>query len=118
MSRSTVAGIIVTLTLAAADNAEIKTQEVEYQHGGVKLQGFLAHDAAARNIRGKVLVCHGPDDPFVPPEQVQAFEQEMRGAKTDWQLISYGGAIHSFTNPDIDRLGLKRAAYDRNADRR
>ena len=34
------------------------------------------------------------------------------------QLIAYGGAVHSLSNPDVDRGGLKGAAYDRNADRR
>jgi dienelactone hydrolase len=53
----------------------------------------------AKNIKAKVLVLHGADDPIVPDEQVQAFATEMREAKVDWQLISYGGAVHSFTNP-------------------
>lgn len=53
----------------------------------------------ARAIRTPVLVLHGADDPYVPGEQVLAFESEMRGAGVDWQLISYGGAVHSFTDP-------------------
>ncbi len=53
----------------------------------------------AKNIRAKVLVLHGAVDPRVPPEQVAAFEKEMTDAKVDWQLVAYGGAVHSFTNP-------------------
>lgn len=53
----------------------------------------------AKGIRTSVLVLHGADDPYVPPEQVQAFEREMRNAGVDWQLVSYGGAVHSFTDP-------------------
>ncbi len=53
----------------------------------------------ALSIQGKVLVLHGADDPFVPMEQVEAFTQEMGDAKVDWQLVMYGGAVHSFTNP-------------------
>ena len=56
----------------------------------------------AKNIQAKVLVLHGADDPIVPDEEVQAFATEMREANVDWQLISYGGAVHSFTNPEAN----------------
>ncbi|SDU09421.1 dienelactone hydrolase family protein [Halopseudomonas salegens] len=69
--------------------------------GVVSFHGNLdtpnADDAQA--IKTSVLVLHGADDPYVPPEQVQAFEAEMRAAEVDWQLTSYGGAVHSFTDP-------------------
>ena len=52
-----------------------------------------------------MLVLHGADDPFVPQEQVSAFEDEMRNAKVDWQLISYGGAVHSFSDPYATMTG-------------
>jgi len=72
----------------------------------------------AKNIRGKVLVLHGADDPFVPFDQVRAFEDEMRQAKVDWQLVAYGGAVHAFTIPDAGSDKTKGAAYDRKADKR
>lgn len=72
----------------------------------------------AKNIRGKVLVLHGGDDPFVPPSEVSAFENEMRSAGVDWQLVTYGGAVHSFTNPDSGNDKTKGAAYNRMADKR
>jgi dienelactone hydrolase len=53
----------------------------------------------AKNIKTKVLVLHGADDPLVPKEQVTAFENEMRQVNVDWQLISYGRTVHAFTNP-------------------
>ena len=59
----------------------------------------------ARAIRTPVLVLHGADDPYVPAEQVSAFEAEMRGAGVDWQLVSYGGAVHSFTDPTANMPG-------------
>jgi len=72
----------------------------------------------AKNIRAKVLVLHGGDDPFVPAADVNAFENEMRSANVDWQLVVYGGAVHSFTNPDSGNDKSKGAAYDRQADKR
>jgi dienelactone hydrolase len=47
-------------------------------------------------IRAKMLVLHGWDDPYVPPEQVQAFTKEMTEARADWQLHIYGGTGHAF----------------------
>ena len=69
-------------------------------------------------MKAKVLVLAGGDDPFVPPAQVTAFEEEMSKAGADWQVHVYGGAAHSFTNPEADGYGLKGAAYNERADRR
>jgi len=70
----------------------------------------------AKKIRGKVLVCHGADDPFVPETQVIAFKKEMRDAKVDWQLNSYGGAVHAFTQPSANMKG--KAEYNEKASKR
>lgn len=60
----------------------------------------------AKNIKGKVLVLHGASDPLVPKEQLPAFEDEMNAAGVDWQLLSYGGAFHSFTDPHANVPGM------------
>jgi dienelactone hydrolase len=72
----------------------------------------------ARNIKGKVLVLHGGDDPFVPMKQVEAFQEEMRKGGVDWQFVTYGGAVHRFTNPEAGSDNSKGAAYNERADRR
>jgi dienelactone hydrolase len=72
----------------------------------------------AKNIRCKVLVCHGAADPHVPFDQVEAFFKEMNGAKVDFQFIAYGGAVHSFTNPNSGDDPSRGVAYDATADRR
>ncbi|MDA8482996.1 dienelactone hydrolase family protein [Pseudomonas resinovorans] len=61
--------------------------------------------ADARNIRGAVLVLDGAQDPLVPREQLPAFAREMSEAGVDWQLLSYGGAVHSFTDPAANNPG-------------
>lgn len=83
-------------------------------HGGLE----APRPEDARNIRARVLVCHGANDPLIAPEQVAAFEAQMRATPVDWQLHSYGGAVHSFTNPDAGKLGNPALAYDAAADRR
>ena len=72
----------------------------------------------AKNIKCKVLACHGADDPNVPPAEVAGFEKEMRDAKVDWQLIAYGNAVHSFTDKSAGNDNSKGAAYNEKADHR
>ena len=72
----------------------------------------------AKQIKCKVLVLHGGDDPHVPMKDVEAFENEMRAGGVDWQLIVYGGAVHGFTNPAAGSDKSRGAAYDEKADRR
>ena len=69
-------------------------------------------------IRGAVLMCVGSADPIAPPDQRLAFEREMSAAGVDWRMIVYGGVAHSFTNPDIGKLGWDGFAYDAAADAR
>src|SRR5687767_4393063 len=71
-----------------------------------------------RAIAGKLLLCHGADDPVVTAAQRDAFLAEMSEAGVDWQLHLYGGVGHSFTNPDIDKWNLPGFAYDERADER
>jgi len=86
---------------------------LELARSGADLQGFVSfhgnldtpNPADAQNIKAPLLVLHGADDPSVPPEQVEGFIAEMKAANTDWQLVSYGGAVHSFTNPQANTPG-------------
>lgn len=89
-------------------------------NGVVSFHGNLdtPHPQDAKNIRAKVLVLHGADDPYVSAESVAAFQKEMRDAKVDWSMIVYGGAVHSFTNPESGSDPAKGSAYNEKADRR
>ncbi len=73
----------------------------------------------AGQIKGEIAVFTGGADPYVPVEQVQAFEQEMQAAGVRYTLKSYPGAKHSFTNPASDGFAERFAmpvAYDKAAD--
>ncbi|MFQ5526515.1 MAG: dienelactone hydrolase family protein [Thermoanaerobaculia bacterium] len=59
------------------------------------------------SIHARILVAHGADDPFVPVEQIEAFEQEMENVDADLTFIAYPGAVHSFTNPGATEVGQK-----------
>lgn len=71
-----------------------------------------------KNIKAKVLVLAGADDPFQKPDELLAFQDEMRKSKVDWQMVSYGGAVHSFTEKGAGTDNSKGAAYNEAADRR
>lgn len=88
--------------------------------GVVSFHGALdsPNPADGRNVKCKVLALHGADDPFVPPKDVAAFEEEMRSGKVDWQLVAYGGAVHSFTDWNAGNDNSKGAAYHEKADQR
>jgi dienelactone hydrolase len=88
--------------------------------GVVSFHGILSTPtpADARNVKAKVLVLHGADDPYVPAEQLQGFEDEMKAAHVDWQLHVYSDAVHAFTIPEAGNDKSKGAAYNASADRR
>jgi dienelactone hydrolase len=99
---------------------------LELARSGADLAGVVSfhgnldtpNPADAKNIKGKILVQHGGSDPYVTAEQLAAFEKEMADAGVNWQVIVYGGAVHSFTNPDSGTDPSKGAAYNEQADKR
>ncbi|MFA5794185.1 MAG: dienelactone hydrolase family protein [Candidatus Brocadiia bacterium] len=88
--------------------------------GAVSFHGSLNNlePAVTRTINAKILILHGADDRSVTPEAITAFENEMRGARTDWQMVIYGNAVHGFTNSANGNDSSKGVAYDQTADRR
>lgn len=72
----------------------------------------------AKNIKARVLLLHGADDPNVPPAEINAFIAEMRAAKVDWQLVSYGNTVHAFTDPSSGNDNSRGAAYNPLSDKR
>ena len=102
------------------------TSALELARSGADVRGIVSFHGAlatpmpakAGDLKAKILACHGAEDPHVPAEEVAGFEKEMRDAKADWQLIAYGNAVHSFTNPGASKAGLPGVAYDEKADKR
>lgn len=102
------------------------TTVLELARSGADLKGVVSFHGGldtpkpedAKNIKGKVLILHGADDPYAPKEQVLALEDEMRKAGVDYQVHLYGGAVHSFTVPDAGDDPSKGAAYNATADKR
>jgi dienelactone hydrolase len=101
------------------------TTVCELARTGSNLRGVVGFHSAlapssgeAKNIRGKVLVLIGADDPLIPPEARLEFEREMREAKVDWQMTVYGGTGHSFTNPNATAMKSPGYFYQPQSDAR
>ncbi len=102
------------------------TLSLELARGGADLKAVVgfhsglatARPEDARNIGGKVLALIGADDPIVDGAQRRAFEEEMRAGGVDWELVVYGGAVHSFTNPRAAGVDIPGIAYHEPTDHR
>ncbi len=86
----------------------------------VSFHGALATKSPAEKgkVKARVLVLTGAADPMIPPEQVEAFNAEMTAAGAKFQVVSYQGARHSFTNPAADKAGMDALAYNAEADKK
>ena len=88
--------------------------------GVVSFHGGLGRDTTKtiNPITSKVLVCHGADDFFVPDTQIKGFQNEMRKAKADWEMVYYANAVHAFTDKAAGNDNSKGTAYNEKADKR
>jgi len=83
------------------------TVGVELVETGAPMVGFISVHGAfqnftaegAKNIKGRVLILHGAEDPVAPMEEVNNLVSQLRAAKVNFELNLYSGAAHGFTNP-------------------
>lgn len=61
----------------------------------------------APRVKAKVLILHGAVDPFIKPAELNAFKKGLDDGKVDYQFFSYSHAVHSFTNPDADKVRVE-----------
>ena len=102
------------------------TTVLELARSGADLNGVVSFHGGldapnpddGKNIKCKVLVLHGADDPFSSPQNIAALENEMRQGGVDWQLVKFGGAVHAFTQPLAGNDNSQGAAYNEKADQR
>jgi dienelactone hydrolase len=87
---------------------------LEMARSGADLAGVVSFHGSlgglgpiAKHVTAQILVANGADDPFNPPQQVQAFRHDMDAAGVKYQFIDYAGAKHSFTNPDATEMGKR-----------
>lgn len=101
----------VVLSMA---NAGYPMDAVAAFHSGVELP-----IPPSSKIKAKVLVANGAADPLITEEQIKNFKSAMDSVNADYEYISYPNALHAYTNPIADSLGMKfelPLAYNATAD--
>jgi dienelactone hydrolase len=125
------AGMDAALALENADKSKVAilgycfggTAALELARSGADIDGAISFHGGlvsatpddAKNIKGKILVLHGADDKI---DTAIKLHEEMKAAKVDYQIVLYGHAVHSFTNPKAGNDPSTGNAYDEKADRR
>lgn len=102
-------GVVLNMARAGADLDAVATF-----HGALN----PTTPAAKGTIKPRILVLTGADDPMVTPSVLEAFKKEMDAAGARYQIVSYPGAKHAFTNPNAGKAGMDALAYDADADKK
>jgi len=75
--------------------------------GVVSFHGGLEGVKPSKDLKSKILVCHGAADPFVPAKDVAVFKKQFDNAGVAYTFKEYPDAVHAFTNPDADQYAQK-----------
>lgn len=86
-------GNVLELARAGAD-----VQAVICLHGDL----LTPLPAKPGDIKAAICVMHGAKDPVVPKKDRDVFEAEMDAAGTKWQMLVFGGLLHSFCEAESD----------------
>lgn len=97
---------------------------LDMARGGLDVKGVVSFHGSyaglpfpSEPIGAKILVCHGWDDPFCPPEATVGLARELTEAGADWQIHAYGNTAHAFTDEDVN-MPENGLAYQPDSDRR
>jgi dienelactone hydrolase len=96
---------------------------LELARAGAELQAVIclhgdlltSLPAKAGDIKAAICVMHGAKDPVVPKKDRDAFEDEMEAAGAKWQMLVFGGLLHSFCETESNVPGI--ACFDPGAAR-
>ncbi len=102
------------------------TGAIELARSGADIDGVVSFHGGldspspddGQKIKSKILILHGANDPFVPQDGIEAMRAEFDSAGVDWQMISYSGTVHSFTQPMAGNDNSRGAAFNPLSDKR
>ena len=92
---------------------------LEQARAGADFKGTVVFHVTAPNpvgpntepdFKGRVLAIHGSVDPVTPKSMMDALEAELSEAGVDWQVMTFGGATHSFCIEDANNPPIQ--VYD------
>ncbi|MEM8584431.1 MAG: dienelactone hydrolase family protein [Bacteroidota bacterium] len=104
-----------SVSLAMA-NAGYDLDAVAAFHSGLTLPVW---PESTEDVKAKILVCNGADDPFIAPEHITDFNKKYDDLGIPYEYIAYEGAVHAFTDPGADAKGEEFGlplAYNEEAD--
>ena len=102
-----------TIALAMAGSGEDLSAVATF-HAGVQ----NVPDVKKGQVKPRILVNTGADDPMAPAGKLDALKQAFADAGARIEVISYPGAKHAFTNPDAGKAGMPALAYNADADKK
>ena len=72
------------------------------------LHGDLVTTMPAKkgDIKANVFVIHGSKDPVAPKKDRDALENELDAAGANWQMLDFGGRLHSFAEEETMMPGV------------
>jgi dienelactone hydrolase len=72
------------------------------------LHGDLTTTMPAKqgDIKSAVFVIHGSKDPVAPKKDRDALEEELDGSGCNWQMLDFGGRLHSFAEEETMMAGI------------
>ena len=83
-------------------------------HGGL----MAPTEEQAKAIKAHILVLHGAEDTFTPEKDIDDMKKALDGAKVDWYMVTYAGAVHAFSNPKADDYKIPGIGYNKMAAQR
>ena len=90
-------GNVLELARSGAD-----VQAVVCLHGDLT----TSQPAVAGSVRSAILVLHGAKDPVAPKAERDALEAELEAAGARWQMLTFGGLVHSFAEAEANVKGV------------
>ncbi|GMT13782.1 hypothetical protein PFISCL1PPCAC_5079, partial [Pristionchus fissidentatus] len=72
-------------------------------------------DAPFTGMQASIQAHNGQADTHIGKDQITGFYDEMNARKADWSYIEHGFALHAFTEPHADRMGVPGVGYQKKA---
>lgn len=102
------------------------TAAVELAYSGAPVKGAVSFhgnptaptDEQAAALKARLLILIGAIDPMFDTAATRELTDGLNKTSADFEIISYSGAVHSFTSPQADTRNMEGVAYNKQADER
>ncbi|GMR30815.1 hypothetical protein PMAYCL1PPCAC_01010, partial [Pristionchus mayeri] len=100
--------------LCALDMARTNTPGLK---AAVSFHGTLKPipGASLDHMEAAIQAHNGQADSHIGKDQISGFYDEMNARQADWQFVEHGFALHGFTEPHADAMGVPGVGYQKKA---